>query len=236
MDLDLSAVVKASNVLLAKNDMISNNLANINTTGFKRDDVVFDILETGFNEDLPLDQFTDFNQGDLKSTGNLLDFAISGEGFFTIESTEGQLFTRNGHFSISDEGMIEDSFGNRLLGNSGPIEVLGQNGVPGVIRITEKGEVMVDGDIINKLLITNFEDKHELEKIGNNLFKPNEGVTGDPIETTGIVQGFLETSNINPVSEMVNLIDMHRQFEATQKVMRTLDEISNDAINDVGDV
>ena len=236
MDIDLSAVVKASNVLLAKNDMISNNLANINTTGFKRDDVVFDILETGFNEDLPLDQFTDFNQGDLKSTGNLLDFAISGEGFFTIESTEGQLFTRNGHFSISDEGMIEDSFGNRLLGNSGPIEVLGQNGVPGVIRITEKGEVMVDGDIINKLLITNFEDKHELEKIGNNLFKPNEGVTGEPIETTGIVQGFLETSNINPVSEMVNLIDMHRQFEATQKVMRTFDEISNDAINDVGDV
>jgi len=236
MDIDLSAIVKASNVLLAKNDMISNNLANINTTGFKRDDVVFDILETEFNEDLPLDQFTDFNQGDLKSTGNLLDFAISGEGFFTIESTEGQLFTRNGHFSISDEGMIEDSFGNRLLGNSGPIEVLGQNGVPGEIRITEKGEVMVDGDIINKLLITNFEDKHELEKIGNNLFKPNEGVAGEPIETTGIVQGFLETSNINPVSEMVNLIDMHRQFEATQKVMRTFDEISNDAINDVGDV
>ena len=236
MDIDLSAVIKASNVLLAKNDMISNNLANINTTGFKRDDVVFDILETGFNEALPLDQFTDFNQGDLKSTGNLLDFAISGEGFFTIESTEGQLFTRNGHFSISDEGMIEDSFGNRLLGNSGPIEVLGQNGVPGKIRITEKGEVMVDGDIINKLLITNFEDKHELEKIGNNLFKPNEGVTGEPIETTGIVQGFLESSNINPVSEMVNLIDMHRQFEATQKVMRTFDEISNDAINDVGDV
>ena len=236
MDIDLSAVVKASNVLLAKNDMISNNLANINTTGYKRDDVIFDILETGFNEDLPLDQFTDFNQGDLKSTGNLLDFAISDEGFFTIESTEGQLFTRNGHFSISDEGIIEDSFGNRLLGNSGPIEVLGQNGVPGEIRITEKGEVMVDGDIINKLLITNFEDKHELEKIGNNLFKPNEGVTGEPIETTGIVQGFLETSNINPVSEMVNLIDMHRQFEATQKVMRTFDEISNDAINDVGDV
>ena len=113
---------------------------------------------------------------------------------------------------------------------------MGQNGVPGELRITEKGEIMVDGDIINKLLITNFEDKHELEKIGNNLFKPNEGVTGEPIETTGIVQGFLETSNINPVSEMVNLIDMHRQFEATQKVMRTFDEISDDAINDVGDV
>lgn len=236
MDLDLSAVVKASNVLLAKNDMISNNLANINTSGFKRDDIVFDMLEYGYSEDMPLDQYTDFNQGDLKSTGNLMDFAISGDGFFTMESSEGQLFTRNGHFAISDEGMIEDSFGNRLLGSSGPIEVLGQNGVPGEVRITEKGEVLVNGDIVNKILITDFEDKHELEKIGNNLFKPNEGVTGEAIETTGIVQGFLETSNINPVSEMVNLIDMHRQFEATQKIMRTFDELANNAINEVGGV
>lgn len=234
MDLDLSAVIKASNVLLAKNDMISNNLANINTSGFKRDDVVFDVLEHGYNEELPLDQYTDFDQGDLKSTGNLMDFAISGEGFFTMESSEGQLFTRNGHFSISDEGMIEDSFGNRLLGSSGPVEVLGQNGVPGEVRITEKGEVMVNGDIVNKLLITDFEDKHELEKVGNNLFKPNEGVTGESIESKGIVQGFLETSNINPVNEMVNLINMHRQFEATQKVMRTFDQIAEDAINEVG--
>jgi flagellar basal-body rod protein FlgG len=234
MDLDLSAVIKASNVLLAKNDMISNNLANINTSGFKRDDVVFDVLEHGYNEELPLDQYTDFDQGDLKSTGNLMDFAISGDGFFTMESSEGQLFTRNGHFSISDEGMIEDSFGNRLLGSSGPVEVLGQNGVPGEVRITEKGEVMVNGDIVNKLLITDFEDKHELEKVGNNLFKPNEGVTGESIESKGIVQGFLETSNINPVNEMVNLIDMHRQFEATQKVMRTFDQIAEDTINEVG--
>ena len=234
MNLDLSAVIKASNVLLAKNDMISNNLANINTSGFKRDDVVFDVLEHGYNDELPLDQYTDFDQGDLKSTGNLMDFAISGDGFFTMESSEGQLFTRNGHFSISDEGMIEDSFGNRLLGSSGPVEVLGQNGVPGEVRITEKGEVMVNGDIVNKLLITDFEDKHELEKVGNNLFKPNEGVTGESIESKGIVQGFLETSNINPVNEMVNLIDMHRQFEATQKVMRTFDQIAEDAINEVG--
>ena len=90
--------------------------------------------------------------------------------------------------------------------------------------------------LIKKRNIDTIHAKHELEKIGNNLFKPNEGVTGEPIETTGIVQGFLETSNINPVSEMVNLIDMHKQFEAIQKVMRTFDEISNDAINDVGDV
>jgi len=234
MDLDLSAVVKASNVLLAKNDMISNNLANINTSGFKRDDIVFDVLEQGYQEDMSVDQYTDFDQGDLKSTGNLMDFAISGEGFFTLESDQGQVFTRNGHFSISEEGMIEDSFGNRLLGSSGPVEVLGQNGVPGEVRITEKGEVMVDGDIVNKILITDFQYKHDLEKIGNNLFKPNEGVTGEAIESTGIVQGFLETSNINPVSEMVNLIDMHRQFEATQKVMRTFDQIAEDAINEVG--
>ena len=107
---------------------------------------------------------------------------------------------------------------------------------PGIRCISSNTIVWSLGREFKKLLITNFEDKHELEKIGNNLFKPNEGVIGEPIETAGIVQGFLETSNINPVSEMVNLIDMHRKFEATQKVMRTFDEISNDAVNDVGDV
>tara|TARA_S200000501_G_C20866400_1_gene762069 strand:- start:4165 stop:4908 length:744 start_codon:yes stop_codon:yes gene_type:complete len=236
MELDLSAVVKASNVLLAKNDMISNNLANINTSGFKRDDIVFDVLEQGYEKDVPINQFTDYNQGDLKSTGNLMDFAISGDGFFTLESEQGQVYTRNGHFSISEEGIIEDSSGSRLMGTSGPVEVLGQNGVPGEVRITENGEVMVDGDIVNKILISDFQDKHQLEKIGNNLFKANEGATPEAIESTGIVQGFLETSNINPVSEMVKLIDMHRQFEATQKVMRTFDQIAEDAINEVGNI
>ena len=74
------------------------------------------------------------------------------------------------------------------------------------------------------------------KKIGNNLFKSNDGIVGEIVDTKGIVQGFLESSNINPVSEMVNLIDMHCQFEATQKVMRTFDEIADDAINQVSNV
>ena len=130
--------------------------------------------------------------------------------------------------------MIEDSFNNRLLGTSGPIEVSGENGTVGDLRITEKGEVVVNGEIVNKLVITDFADLHNLNKIGNNLFKAGEGIEGESIETTNIVQGFLETSNINPVSEMVNLIDLHRQFESTQKVLKTFDELAEDAINDVG--
>ena len=236
MDLDLSAVVKASNILLKKNDMISNNLANINTSGFKRDDIVFDILDHNYQNDVPVDQFTDHEQGDLKSTGNQMDFAISGNGYFTLESPQGEVYTRNGHFSISDDGIIEDSYGNKLLGSSGPVEILGENGIPGEVRITEKGEVIVNNDVVNKILVKDFQNKHDLEKIGNNLFKSNDGIVGEIVDTKGIVQGFLESSNINPVSEMVNLIDMHRQFEATQKVMRTFDEIADDAINQVSNV
>ena len=236
MDIDLSAAVKSAEILLRKNDMLANNLANVNTAGFKRDDGFYDVLDNDFSEDIPFDQFTDYTQGDLKSTEKPTDLAISGKGFFTLESDEGNVFTRNGHFVITEDGMMEDSFGNRLLGSSGPIEVTGQNGTIGDMRITEKGEVVVDGEIVNKLIITEFSDMHDLEKIGNNVFKANEDAQSETIETKNIVQGFLETSNINPVSEMVNLIDMHRQFESTQRVLKTFDELSAEAINDVGGV
>lgn len=234
MDIDVSAVIKSAEILLRKNDMLANNLANVNTSGFKRDDGFYDVLNNDFSEDIPFDQFTDYTQGDLKSTGKPTDIAISGKGFFTLESEEGNVFTRNGNFLITKEGMIEDNFGNRLLGQSGPIEVSGENGTTGDLRITEKGEVVVNGEIVNKLVITEFTDLRNLEKIGNNVFKAGDGAESESIETTNIVQGFLETSNINPVSEMVNLIDLHRQFESTQKVLKTFDELADDAINDVG--
>lgn len=234
MDIDVSAVIKSAEILLRKNDMLANNLANVNTSGFKRDDGFYDVLNNDFSEDIPFDQFTDYTQGDLKSTGKPTDIAISGKGFFTLESEEGNVFTRNGNFLITKEGMIEDNFGNRLLGQSGPIEVSGENGTAGDLRITEKGEVVVNGEIVNKLVITEFTDLRNLEKIGNNVFKAGDGAESESIETTNIVQGFLETSNINPVSEMVNLIDLHRQFESTQKVLKTFDELADDAINDVG--
>tara|TARA_B100001750_G_C15281294_1_gene482572 strand:+ start:80 stop:796 length:717 start_codon:yes stop_codon:yes gene_type:complete len=238
MDIDLNVLLQSSQIILRKNDMIANNLANINTAGFKRDDGFYNELENDFilDEDIPFNQYTDHIQGDLKSTEIPTDLAISGKGFFTLESDDGNLYTRNGHFIITKDGILEDSFGNRLLGTSGTIEVTGQNGTIGDLRITEKGEVVVDGEIINKLVISNFENMQDLEKIGNNLFKASENSQGETIETENIVQGFLETSNINPVSEMVNLIDMHRRFEATQRVIRTIDELADDAINDVGGV
>jgi flagellar basal-body rod protein FlgG len=238
MDIDLNVLLQSSQIILRKNDMIANNLANINTAGFKRDDGFYNELENDFilDEDIPFNQYTDHIQGDLKSTEIPTDIAISGKGFFTLESDDGNLYTRNGHFIITKDGILEDSFGNRLLGTSGTIEVTGQNGTIGDLRITEKGEVVVDGEIINKLVISNFENMQDLEKIGNNLFKASENSQGETIETENIVQGFLETSNINPVSEMVNLIDMHRRFEATQRVIRTIDELADDAINDVGGV
>ena len=155
MDIDLNVLLQSSQIILRKNDMIANNLANINTAGFKRDDGFYNELENDFilDEDIPFNQYTDHIQGDLKSTEIPTDLAISGKGFFTLESDAGNVYTRNGHFIITKDGILEDSFGNRLLGTSGTIEVTGQNGTIGDLRITEKGEVVVDGEIINKLVI-----------------------------------------------------------------------------------
>jgi flagellar basal-body rod protein FlgF len=215
-------------------DMIANNLANANTTGYKRD-VIFNealSLESMKNKSLvPCEQLSDFSQGVLQETGNHLDFAIKGNAFFCVQGPEEIRFTRNGNFQVDAEGYLCTSDGSKVLGERGPILVSED------FNVGEQGEIVENGTVIDRFNLVEFDDLTQLRKEGNGYFSyQNENNGVQPAEKVTLLQGFVENSNTNPINEMVTMIELYRQFEADQKAIRTQDDTLGKAINDVGRV
>ena len=224
---------------------IANNLANASTTGYKRDLQFLRLLTREQSDlerkrlggasvrELVQDQFTDFSQGELNETGNRLDLAISGEGLFTIQTTKGIAYTRNGSFTLDEESYLVDYTGNRVLSDEGEILINGAE-----VIINRFGEVEVDGGGVGKLKIVVFEDNTKLRKAGNSLFYPinREIKPQAPTEPYLVSQGFLETSNVNLVQEMITMIALGKEFEANQKVIQTNDELMRREARELGRV
>lgn len=231
-------------------DTIANNLANVNTTGFKKNMVNFqDLLYQQLR--IPTEQkptgidvgtgvrvaatLTNFLQGILEETGNPLDMAIEGTGFFKIQLPDGQIgYTRNGSFRLDAEGYLVNSDGYRVL-DEGDSEIeLGEN-IREVI-IDENGQITViddEGDYneVAILGLTRFANPGGLEKKGSSIFlptpasgEPQDGTAGE--EGFGLIrQNFLEGSNVQVVEEMVKMITAQRVYEINSKMIQTSDEI-----------
>lgn len=212
-----------------KLESVSNNLANAETIGFKKDTISFDLkFKAQINKD--------FSQGSFQTTGNALDVALSGEGFFKIETPEGIRYTRNGNFSLDINGVLVDQNGHPVLGQGGAIVIAGEEeAVEEALSINQIGEISLGGEIIDTLDIVTFEDKRKLEREAENLLS-YMGPTTDEIQVdqTVVQHRTLENSNIQVVDEMVRMIDYHRMFETFTKSILTFDEVDNKAINDVG--
>ena len=201
----------------------ANNLANVDTTGFKKDVISFDrMFKAQFN--------TDFSQGGIRSTGSPLDLAIAGRGFFKVQTSSGVNYTRNGDFSLNADKILVDQNGAPVLGKNGPITIDGEQ-----VDINEAGEVYVDGNLIDSLDVVDFDNLRNLEKQGLNdfVYKGNPSDEKLP-EHISIKQSAIEGSNVKTVDEMVNMIDLNRMYEVFQKMMLTFDEIDGKAINDLG--
>jgi len=216
-----------------RNEVVANNLANINTNGFKKDVMFFDFLDKKAQEKPEGQQSIDFSQGTLKQTNNDLDFALSGRGFFVIETEEGSGYTRQGHFKLDKDGTLIDSANRPVMGENGPITVIGENFKPNTISAAQNGEIFADDQLVGRLRIVDFENIDDLKKAGGNLFTADETLELDIYEPT-IHQGFLEESNVNPADEMIQLIEVQRQFEGIQKMVRSLDEVFRMAASRVG--
>ncbi|MDL2216549.1 flagellar basal-body rod protein FlgF [Desulfovibrio sp. OttesenSCG-928-M14] len=235
---------------------IANNLANVNTTGYKRDMLSFrdtfkmyahdHIMEAQvhlrseklFPEPMHMSRTriayakTDFDQGSLKITGAPFDLAISGDGFFKVQTPQGEFYTRNGHFRLTAEGQLITEQGFPVLGDGSEITV------PAGVKhftIAESGEIYADGALVGQISLVDVDNRLNLEKLGGNMYRPRPGTTVEEIEAEGyMAQGFLEVSNVNPVYEMVNMIEAQRQFEAYAKVMQTTDTIDKEVTTKVG--
>jgi flagellar basal-body rod protein FlgF/flagellar basal-body rod protein FlgG len=215
-------------------DNIANNLANLNSTGFKKDRISFESVlrgsqqigqARGINYSRIRTIGTDFSQGALRDTGRDLDLAISGEGFFKIQRDGQTFFSRNGSFYLDQNGMLKTSDNFNVLDASGqPIQLPDALGKK--IYIDEAGSIVLDttpsGQRIGVFTVS---DPAKLEKQGNSLYRLGDGATSQPAEEARIVQGSLETSNINMVEEMTRMIETQRRFDACVKVQKSYSTI-----------
>lgn len=242
-------------------DVITNNIANANTSGFKKDTMITesfpevlmkrigatdyrDIIakapianKIGYigkmNNGVRVDEvFTNFEQGPISVSGNPLDLALQGPGFFSIETPEGERYTRSGEFTLDSEGYITTKEGYKVQGQNGPILVDGKN-----IVINEDGQVFSDGNEIDTLKLVDFNDYKLLKKEGEALYLDASEDAGNMKEAEGLIlQGSVEASNVNSVKMMVEMITMLRSYEANQKVIKTFDELLSKSVNEIGRV
>ncbi len=226
MEFDLTRVARNMTRNLFGTDIVANNLANISTTGFKRDSTFTDWFIESLN-DVGSQRYTVFTQGEMRQTDNPLDIGLASRGFFVVETPSGPAFTRNGHFTVNEEGFIQTAQGYLLQGEQGPLSIVSANGTGGDVQITSNGEVYLDRILIDRLLIANIVNNNALEKIGSNLYRVSDDTLVTQLEPDRfhVRQGMLEGSNVSPVSEMVSLIELQRNFESTQRVARAMDEI-----------
>lgn len=230
-------------------DALSNNLANLHAPGFKKDRMAFKVLpdqdrgtqppasQGGAPEEpIPLNPAyglnmkTDFSPGAIKETGNPLDLALVGNGFFCLETPEGTRYTRNGNFTRSGDGVLMSHEGYPVLGTGGKIKVDGVK-----VEIDKAGNVHVDGDQTGTLKIVDFENISALRKAGSILFHdPAESAGERPATDFTVLQKHMEMSNVNPLESMAEMIELLRGFESYQKMIQTLNDIHLKGIQEVG--
>lgn len=173
---------------------------------------------------------TDFTQGEMQPTNNQLDFALKGKGFFTVETPDGTRYTRDGSFKLDSTGQLVTSEGYPVVGTEGPITVDGTE-----VSANSLGEILVDGQLVNKFAIVDFENTRDLRKTGEGLYMFEKDTEPKPREVSvEVVQGSLETANVDAVREMVEMMTLFRGYESSQRLIRAYDESIGKAVNEVG--
>lgn len=238
-------------------DVLTNNLANANTNGYKKEGATaqsFDAMlaykikdsSEGYNLAKRIgvnhpgvkigEGYTDFSQGPLKETSNTFDLALTDKGFFAIEYTnkKGETsvkYTRDGNFTLTQDGYLVTQDGDKVLNSNGnPIKI---NTKAASTEINISGQIIQDGKVADTIKVTDFEDYNYLAHYGENMFEPVEGAK-ETEAPASVYAGFLESSNISVVSEMVDMITLSRAYESNQKVITTIDGTLEIATNQLG--
>jgi flagellar basal-body rod protein FlgG len=235
--------------------IFANNMANVNTAGFKQDEQAFKaifpprhaaILPAGADGGLaqqimarplgaterafaaPHRMKTTFEPGRIRVTGNPLDLAIQGSGFFEVKTPQGVRYSRNGMFSLDNQRRLVSNLGYPVMGARGEIKI-----PPGKLEISPQGAIKVDDRPVAAIKIVEFPDNQMPVKFAEGLFVSDKGtVVKNPL----LQVGHIEESNVNAIGEMVKMIQGMRSYESTQRLIQTLDRMAETAIQDVGRV
>lgn len=239
-------------VLERQMDVVANNVANINTNGFKADRSLFEeYLKSGAHEDnftrsdrrvsfvQDRASFHDFAAGNTEQTKNPLDVSIDGGGFIAVQTPAGERYTRDGGLQINNLGQLVTAGGNPVLGTSGPIVF---QPTDKQINIAADGNVTVlegtgrTDSVRGKLRLVSFADTQKLVKEGNNLFSAGQGVAAQPDIRSKVRQGFIEKSNVNSVTEMSRMIEITRTYTQISALLQQQSDLHKSAIEKLAEV
>ena len=234
MSYGVGDVAKAGAGKVYQLDVVSNNLANTATPGFKVEHYYPELIRDDTNIEegsTPKLSYTrvDHSQGIMQITGNALDVAIQGDGFFTVQTKEGLAYTRKGNFTINKNNQLVTQSGDYVLGEKGPITVTGKN-----IDIDSVGNVKMNGVKSGKMQIVRFENLQALTRTKDGLFNDPGAAKVKKMDNPEIKPLNLEMSNANVIKEMVDMIDIQRSFESYQKAIQTIADLDKLAISRVG--
>jgi len=227
-------------------DVVSNNVANINTTGYKGDTAVFEeyLMPTARHDSFPgkhsklsyvHDRATshDLSQGPLRQTGNPLDIAIDGKEFFVVETPKGERYTRNGSFQLNNVGELVTSEGYRVVGDRGPIVFRPDDKD---IAINGDGTITVPNGTRGKLRLVTFEDPQNLQKDGFSTFRAGDNQQAQQALRPHVVQGSIEMSNVKGVLEMTRLIEVSRAYTQTATLLQQHGDMRKSAIERLAEI
>lgn len=235
MDYSIKRMTGAATTKINPLDVVTHNLANVNTPGFKAEQIHV-LKETKGGESNQVEDVhrqiktTDYSQGVIQHTGNLLDLAIKGKGFFTIQGKDGVVYRRDGRFTLNENSELVTLSGDYVLGRNGKINIEGN-----AVHIDENGAINVDNNEIDTLKIVAFDKPSALVKNSQGNFSNPDNQAGiKKAEESWIQSGYLELSNVQAIKEMVEMISIQRSFESYQKVIQTISEQNKLSTSRVG--
>jgi flagellar basal-body rod protein FlgG len=244
MNNGIYGAVSGSLAAVNKLDVLANNLANVNTPGYKKDRIRFESVLAASGapgrgdgaREAPVlveERYAiDFSVGDIRYTGNTFDLALDGEGFFVVNTPEGKAYTRQGNFRVDANGKLVTADGYEVLGGGAPIVIRG-----GTVSFDAQGKMFVEGIESGLIDVVDFPRPYDLRKAGSALFVPSipDAVSQSAVGTK-VMQGNLEGSNVNAVEEMVRMIEATRSSESCQRLIQNYDQMTAKAVNELGKV
>lgn len=221
-------------------NIVTHNLANVSTVGYKRRSNSFSISleaqQAQAEEYSPvavdLNSVFDFSQGSLIETSRRLDFALYGKGFFVIETSEGPLYTRNGTFSTNQNGQIVDSQGRTVAGQAGPITIPNNVGIS-QLNVSSDGSISAGGAAIARFSLVDFgDDQSKLVPVGESCFRmPDQDIEPVAAQNIAVKQGYQEGSNVKIIHELVDMLMVSRLYEANMKFITAQKDASSGLIS-----
>jgi len=237
MNSGMYAALSGNLSALRRLEVISNNLANASTSGFKADQIQFESVLANVKNPTQDPVFsserysTDFSAGPMQKSDNVLDLALNGDGFFVVNTPQGPAYTRQGNFHRGIGGKLVSAEGYEVQGTGGAITMTG-----GKIEIAENGAVMVDGSTVGTLAKVDFPKPYQMTKLGGGLFVPANPQAASTPSGAEVKQGYLEGSNVKVIVEMARMIEASRYFETCAKAVKSYDDLTAKAANELGKV